>query len=139
VDLEDLVRLQNRFMIGFDLLLGSATLIAPRSTLRLLGHDEPSPEVIAGFRRLSWVWLTFSAAHANAERDDEPKDWWALAWLRGTEMFADPIWSSSPGWRRPGSRPTLWFSGVANTLMTAGFAWMATRSQPSRARRLLRR
>jgi len=63
VDLEQLVRLQNRFMIGFDLVLGSATLVAPRSTLRLLGHDEPSAEVIAGFRRLSWVWLTFSAAH----------------------------------------------------------------------------
>src|SRR3954454_23973757 len=138
VDLEDLVRLQNRFMIGFDLVLGSATLLAPRSTLRLLGHDEPSPEVIAGFRRLSWVWLTFSAAHANAERRGEPQDWWALAWLRGTEMLADPICSSPPGWRPPGSRPSLWFSGVSNTLMTAGFAWMATH-RPSRARRFLRR
>jgi hypothetical protein len=138
MDLEGLVRLQNRFMIGFDLVLGSATLIAPRATLRFFGHEEPSPEVIAGFRRLSWVWLTFSAAHANAERRDEPQDWWALAWLRGTEMLADPIWSSSPGWRRPGSRPSLWFSGVANTAMTAGFAWMATR-KPSRRARLLRR
>src|SRR3954463_7139206 len=63
-------------MIGFDLVLGSATLVAPRSTLRFLGHDEPSPEVIAGFRRLSWVWLTFCAAHAKAERDDEPQEWW---------------------------------------------------------------
>jgi hypothetical protein len=138
VDLEDLLRLQNRFMIGFDLVLGSATLIAPRSTLRLLGHDEPSAEVIAGFRRLSWVWLTFCAAHANAERRGNPEDWFALAWLRGTEMLADPIWSSSPGWRKPGSRPSLWFSGLANTAMTAGFAWMATREQPRR-RRLLRR
>ena len=137
MDLEDLVRLQNRFMIGFDSILGSATLIAPRSTLRFFGHDEPSREVIAGFRRLSWVWLTFAVAHANAERRAEPRDWWALAWLRGTEMLADPIWSSSPGWRRPGSRPTLWFSGVANTAMTAGFAWMATR-KPPRRRRFLR-
>jgi hypothetical protein len=136
VDPEDLVRLQNRFMIGFDLLLGSATLIAPRSTLRLLGHDEPSPEVIAGFRRLSWVWLTFSAAHANAERRGNPEDWFALAWLRGTEMLADPIWSSSPGWRRPGSRASLWFSGVANTAMSLGFGWLATRPRP-KSRRLL--
>jgi hypothetical protein len=134
MDLEQLVRLQNRFMIGFDLVLGSATLIAPRSTLRLLGHDEPSAEVIAGFRRQSWVWLTFAAAHSNAERRDQPADWWALAWLRGTEMLADPIWSSSPGWRRPGSRPSLWFSGVANTAMTAGFGWLATREQPRRRR-----
>jgi hypothetical protein len=138
VDLEQLVRLQNRFMIGFDLVLGSATLVTPRSTLRLLGHDEPSAEVIAGFRRLSWVWLTFSAAHANAERNDRPEDWWALAWLRGTEILADPIWSSSPGWRRPGSRPSLWFSGVANTAMTAGFAWLATR-RPAKRRLLSRR
>src|SRR6478672_7308739 len=71
MDLEGLVRLQNRFMIGFDLILGSATLVAPRATLRFFGHEEPSPEVIAGFRRLSWVWLTFSAAHANAERRGE--------------------------------------------------------------------
>src|SRR3954468_1195077 len=125
-------------MIGFDLLLGSAPLIAPRWTLRLVGHDEPSPEVIAGFRRQSWVWLTFCAAHANAERRDNPEDWFALAWLRGTEMLADPIWSSSPGWRRPGSRPSLWFSGLSNTAMTAGFAWMATR-KPARSRRFLRR
>ena len=138
MDLEQLVRLQNRFMIAFDLVLGSATLVAPRSTLRLLGHDEPSAEVIAGFRRLSWIWLTFSAAHANAERNDRPEDWWALAWLRGTEILADPIWSSSPGWRRPGSRPSLWFSGVANTAMTAGFAWLATR-RPAKRRLLPRR
>jgi hypothetical protein len=138
VDLEQLVRLQNRFMIGFDLALGTGTLVAPRSTLRFFGHAEPSPEVIAGFRRLSWVWLTFAAAHTTAERRGDPLDWWALAWLRGTEMLADPIWSSSPGWRRPGSRPSLWFSGVANTAMTAGFAWMATRS-PAKRRRFLRR
>jgi hypothetical protein len=132
VDLEDLLRLQNRFMIGFDVALGSASLIAPRSTLRFFGHEEPSPEVIAGVRRQSWIWLTFAAAHANAERRGEPQDWWALAWLRGTEALADPIWSSSPGWRRPGSRPSLWFSGLANTAMTAGFAWMATRTPPRR-------
>jgi hypothetical protein len=136
VDLEDLLRLQNRFMIGFDVVLGSATLLAPRSTLRLLGHDEPSPETIAAFRRLSWVWLTFAAAHATADRRDQPEDWWALAWLRGTEMFADPIWSSSPGWRRPGSRASLWFSGVANTAMSLGFGWLATRPR-SKTRRLL--
>jgi hypothetical protein len=138
MDLEDFLRLHNRFMIGFDLVLGTATLVAPRSTLRLLGHHEPSPETIAGFRRLSTVWLTFAAAHAVADRRDEPEDWWALAWLRGTEMFADPIWSSSPGWRRPGSRASLWFSGLANTSMAAGFGWLATRTRPTR-RRLLRR
>jgi hypothetical protein len=136
VDLEDLVRLQNRFMIGFDLALGVATLAAPRSTLRFFGHEEPPPELIAGFRRNGWIWLTFCAAHSQAERRGDPQDWWALAWLRGTEMLADPIFSSSPGWRRPGSRPMLWFSGLANTAMTAGFAWMATR-KPPRRRRLL--
>src|SRR3954466_5631228 len=125
-------------MMGFGLVVGAAALIAPRWTLGLVGHDEPSPEVIAGFRRQSWVWLTFAAAHANAERRGEPQDWWALVWVRGSEMLADPIWSSSPGWRRPGSRPSLWFSGIANTAMTAGFAWMANR-KPTRRQRLLRR
>src|SRR3954451_15829713 len=125
-------------MIGFDLALGSATLVAPRATLRFFGHEEPSPEVIAGFRRQSWVWLTFAAAHATAGGGEDPQAWWAPSWLRGTEMLADPIWSSSPGWRRPGSRPSLWVSGLSNTAMTAGFAWMATRQAPKR-RRLLRR
>jgi hypothetical protein len=138
VDLEDYLRLHNRFMIGFDVVLGSATLLAPRSTLRFLGHDEPSPEVIAGFRRNAPIWLTFAAAHAIADRHDRSEDWWALAWLRGIEAFADPIWSSSPGWRRPGSRASLWFSGVANTSMAAGFGWLAARKKP-RKRRLLRR
>src|SRR3954466_15679493 len=55
-------------MIGFDLALGSASLAAPRVTLRFFGHEEPSPEVIAGLRRLSGIWLTVAAAHANAER-----------------------------------------------------------------------
>src|SRR3954454_22908813 len=125
-------------MIGFDLLLGSTSLIAPRSTLRFFGHEEPSPEVIAGLRRLSWIWLTFAAAHANAERRGEAQDWWALAWLRGTEMLADPIWSSSPGWRRPGSRASLWFSGASNTARSLGSGWIATRAAPRR-RRFLRR
>ena len=138
MSLERALRDTNRNMIGFDLALGASTLIAPRTTLRFFGHEEPSPEVLAGFRRLSVIWLTFAAAHANAERRGEPQDWWALAWLRGTEVLADPIWSASPGWRRPGSRPSLWFSGVANTAMTAGFAWMATR-KPPRRRRLLGR
>jgi hypothetical protein len=127
VDLEDLLRLQNRTMIGFDLVLGSATLIAPRSTLRFFGHEEPSPEVIAGFRRLSWVWLTFAAAHANAERRGEPQDWWALAWLRGTEIATDALWSRSDAFSRPGARAGLWFAGLSNTAMALGFGWLASK------------
>jgi hypothetical protein len=138
VNLEQALRLQNRFMVGFDLALGTGALLAPDQTLLVLGHDEPSPEARRLFQRCGPIWLTFAAAHAIADRRGEPQDWWALAWLRGTEMLADPIWSSSPGWRRPGSRPTLWFSGAANTAMTAGFAWMASR-KPTRRPRLLRR
>jgi len=138
VDLEDYLRLHNRFMIGFDTALGSATLVAPRSTLRFFGHDEPSPEVIAGFRRNAPIWLTFAVAHALADRRNDSYDWWALAWLRGIEAFADPIWSSSPGWRRPGARASLWFSGVANTSMAIGFGWLAMRTKPTK-RRFLRR
>src|SRR3954453_17765624 len=92
LDLADLVRLQNRFMIGFDLALGSAALVAPRTTLRFFGHEEPSPEVLAGFRRPSWIWLTFAAAHANAERRGEPQDWWGGGAAGGAGGRGGAVW-----------------------------------------------
>src|SRR6476661_10673102 len=122
-------------MIDFDLALGSATLVAPRSTLRFFGHEEPSPEVIAGFRRLSWVWLTFAAAHAVADRRGEPQDWWALAWLRGTELATDSLWSRSPAFSRPGARTAMQLAGVANLAMAIGFGWLAQRDRAGRRRR----
>ena len=51
VDLEQALRLHNRFMIGFDLALGSGALLAPDQTLLVLGHDEPSPDARDLFRR----------------------------------------------------------------------------------------
>jgi hypothetical protein len=73
------------------------------------------------------VWLTFAAAHAVAEHRDEPEDWWALAWLRGTELLTDVLWSRSPGFSRPGARAGLWFAGASNLAMAAGFGWLARR------------
>ena len=81
--LEQALRLTNRNMIGFDLILGSGAILAPEATLRVLGHDEPSPDAARLFQRSGPVWLTFAAAHAVAAVRDEPRDWWALAWLRG--------------------------------------------------------
>ena len=141
MDAEEALRLTNRNMIAFDLALGSAALLAPRRTLRVLGHDEPSPDARHLFRRCGPIWLTFAAAHLVAERRDEPEDWWALAWLRGTELATDIVWSASPAFRRPGARAGLWFAGASNLAMAAGFGWLATdrgRTR-SRARRLLRR
>lgn len=117
----------NRTMIAFDLVLGSATLLAPAQTLRVLGHDEPSPETEALFRRCAPVWLTFAAAHAVAARRGESRDWWALAWLRGTELVTDVLWSRSPGWSRPGARQALWAAGAGNLAMALGFAALGRR------------
>jgi hypothetical protein len=114
-------------MIGFDLALGSGALLAPRATLRVLGHDAPSPDAEQLFRRLGPVWLTFAAAHGVAERRGRPEDWWALAWLRGTELVTDVLWSRSPAFTRPGARGGLWFAGMANLAMTIGFGWLAGR------------
>ncbi len=141
MDAEEALRLTNRNMIAFDLVLGSSALLAPSTTLRVLGHDEPSPDARYLFRRCGPIWLTFAAAHLVAERRDEPHDWWALAWLRGTELATDILWSASPAFRRPGARAGLWFAGASNLAMAAGFAKLATdrgRAR-SRARRLLRR
>jgi hypothetical protein len=135
---EELLRLTNRNMAGFDLLLGSAALLAPDTTLRVLGHDEPSPDARELFRRCGPIWLTFAAAHLVAARRDRPEDWWALAWLRGTELATDIVWSRSPAFSRPGARAGLWLAGAANAAMTFGFATLAG-ERASRPRRLFRR
>ncbi len=123
--LEEALRLQNRFMVGFDLALGAGALLAPAATLKVLGHEHPSPDAEHLFRRAAPIWLTFAAAHAIAEHRGESRDWWALAWLRGTEIATDAIWAESPAVSRPGAKLGLRFAGVANVAMAAGFAWLA--------------
>ena len=120
--LERALRLTNRGLIGFDLALGSGALLAPAATLAVLGHEQPDPATRQLFRRCGPIWLTFAAAHAMAANRDEPQDWWALAWLRGTEIATDALWASrSPGFTRPGARLALWGAGVANVAMALGF------------------
>jgi hypothetical protein len=135
VDAEGALRLTNRNMIAFDLVLGSAAILAPTATLAVLGHDKPSPDAEHLFRRCGPIWLTFAAAHAVAERRADPQDWWALAWLRGTELATDALWSRSPAFSRPGARAGMWFAGAANLAMTVGFGWLARRERGGRGRR----
>jgi hypothetical protein len=117
----------NRAMIGFDLVLGAAALLAPRPTLRALGHDDPSPDAEHLFRRCAPIWLTFVGAHVVAAARGAPRDWWALAWLRGTEVATDVVWSRSAAWSRTGARPGLWAAGLANLAMAIGFGALARR------------
>jgi hypothetical protein len=127
MDLEQALRLTNRNMIVFDLALGSGTILAPEATLKVLGHDEPSPDAKHLFRRCGPIWLTFAAAHAIAAKRGAPEDWWALAWLRGTEIATDALWSESPAVSRPGAKLGLRMAGAANLAMAAGFAWLSKR------------
>jgi hypothetical protein len=129
VDLEETLRLLNRNMIAFDLALGSGALLAPRATLTVLGHDSPSEDAEHLFRRCGPIWLTFAAAHLVAERRGEGRDWWALAWLRATEIGTDAVWARSPAVSRPGSAAGLRLAGVANAAMALGFGWLASRSR----------
>jgi hypothetical protein len=140
MDTEQALRLTNRNMIAFDLALGSGALLAPSATLRVLGHDHPSPDAKQLFRRCGPVWLTFAAAHALAERRDTERDWWALAWLRGTELATDIVWSASPAFSRPRARAGLWMAGGGNLAMALGFGWLANGRRPKpRLSRLRRR
>jgi hypothetical protein len=125
--LEEALRLLNRNMIAFDLVLGSAAIAAPAATLKVLGHDEPSPDAKHLFRRCGPIWLTFAAAHLVADRRGRPADWQSLAWLRGTEIATDALWSASPAVTRPGAKLGLQLAGAANLGMAAGFAWMSRR------------
>jgi hypothetical protein len=127
VTLEEALRQTNRNMIVFDLVLGTAAIAAPAATLRVLGHDEPSPDATHLFRRCGPIWLTFAAAHAVAHHRDRPQDWWALAWLRGTELATDALWAESPAISRPGAKAGLRLAGLSNLAMAAGFGWLARR------------
>jgi hypothetical protein len=124
---EQALRLTNRNLIAFDVALGTGALLAPAQTLRVLGHDEPSEDALHLFRRCAPIWLTFAAAHAVAERRDNPEDWWALAWLRGTEIATDALWSLSPALGRPGARTGLRLAGAFNLAVAIGFGWLARR------------
>src|SRR4051794_38257954 len=121
-DLERRLRDLNLGMIAFDLALASGALLRPDATLALLGHERPSDDARELFRRCAPIWFTFAAAHAVAAARDEERDWWALAWLRGTEIATDALWASkSPGFTRPGARVALWGAGLANLAMALGF------------------
>ncbi|HKR97929.1 MAG TPA: hypothetical protein VJU79_00315 [Candidatus Dormibacteraeota bacterium] len=123
--LERLLRMSNATMVGFDLMLGSGALLAPERTLAAIGHEQPSEDAKHLFRRCGPIWLTFAAAHAVAAYRDEPQDWWALAWLRGTEIATDIVWSASPAVSRPGAKAGLWLAGAYNLAVTLGFARLA--------------
>jgi hypothetical protein len=122
VELEQALRANNRFMIGFDLALGLGALVAPAQTLNVLGHDAPSDDARELFRRCAPIWLTFAAAHTLADRRGEQR-----AWLRGTEIATDALWSRSDAFSRPGARAGLWFAGLSNTAMALGFGWLASK------------
>ena len=120
-DLEQRLKDLNRGMIAFDLALGTGALLAPDKTLAVLGHEAPSDDARELFRRCAPIWLTFAAAHTMAAVRGEKRDWWALAWLRGTEIATDILWSRSEAFKRPGARAGLWYAGVSNLAMAIGF------------------
>lgn len=134
MDLREAVQLQNRSMIAFDLALGTGALLAPDATLKVLGHAEPSDDARELFRRCGPIWLTFAAAHAVADRRGGSQDWWALAWLRGTELLTDVVWSRSPGFRTAPARAMMVGAGLGNLGMTLAFGWLATRRRRGRRR-----
>jgi hypothetical protein len=126
-DLEQLLRITNRNMIAFDLVLGSGAILAPDATLRVLGHRKPSSDAREIFRKNGPVWLTFAAAHAVAAVRGEPRDWWALAWLRGTEIGTDVLWWRSEAFTGPGARTWQWLAGASNLAMAVGFGTLGRR------------
>jgi hypothetical protein len=125
---EQALRLTNRNLIAFDLVLGTSALLAPAQTLRVLGHDEPSEDARHLFQRCAPIWLTFAAAHAVAERRGFEQDWWAVAWLRATEIATDALWAESPAVSRPGAKLGLRLAGLFNFVVALGFGWLSKRS-----------
>jgi hypothetical protein len=124
---EQALRLTNRNLIAFDLVLGTSALLAPAQTLRVLGHDEPSEDAKHLFQRCAPIWLTFAAAHAVAERRGFEQDWWAVAWLRATEIATDALWAESPAVSRPGAKLGLRLASLSNLIFAVGFGWLSKR------------
>jgi hypothetical protein len=93
----------------------------------VLGHDEPSEDAKHLFQRCAPIWLTFAAAHAVAERRGFEQDWWAVAWLRATEVATDALWAESPAVSRPGAKLGLRLASVSNVIFAVGFAWLSKR------------
>jgi hypothetical protein len=131
MNLEGELRRLNRNMIVFDLALGSGALFAPAQTLQVLGHAEPSEDAEHLFRRCGPIWLTFAAAHLIADRSGGSRDWWALSWLRATELLTDVVWSRSGAFSARG-RAGMIFAGFSNLAMTLGFAHLARGGGTSR-------
>lgn len=127
MDYERAVRTVNAGMAGFDLALGTGALAFPDRTLKLLGHEPPSDDARVLFRRCGPIWLTFAAAHTVAAVRGNPEDWWALAWLRGTELLTDVVWATSPAVPKARSRAALRLAGLGNLGLAAGFAALARR------------
>src|ERR1700754_3854207 len=125
--LEDALRLTNRNMIAFDLVLGTAAIAAPAATLKVLGHDEPSPDAKRLFQRCGPIWLTFAAPPGVPDRRGSAADWQSLAWLRATEIATDALWAGSPAVSRPGAQLGLRLGGGGDLAMAVGCAWMARR------------
>jgi hypothetical protein len=128
-ELGQALRRINRGMVTFDAALGTCALLAPAATLRALGHDQPSDDARHLFRRGGPIWLTFAAAHAVAAARGEPEDWWALAWLRGTEIATDVVWARSTAFSRPGAKLGLYLAGAFNLALALGFGTLARRQR----------
>ena len=138
MDLEHALRLTNRNLIVFDLALGTGALLAPDLTLRVLGHDEPSPDARHLFRRCGPIWLTFAAAHAVADVATSPRTggrWPGCAAPRSPPTSSGRTRTS---FSRPGARLGLWLAGGFNLAVAVGFGWLA-RERSRRPRGLLRR
>ena len=132
MEIERIARGWNRGMVAFDLALGAGAMLAPERTLAVLGHRRPKADARELFRRCGPVWLTFAAAHATAAVRGEPRDWWALAWLRGTEIATDALWSRSPGFGRPGAREALWLAGAGNLAMALAYGYLGSEEASER-------
>ena len=121
------IEMQNGAMAAVDLALGTGALVAPARMLRLMGHVDPSEDALWLFRRCGPIWLTFAAAHTVTAARGRPEDWWALAWLRATELATEVVWSRSPAFASPGRRAALAGTSGINLGMVLGFAHMARR------------
>ena len=124
--LEQALRLTNRNMIAFDLLLGSAAIARPggdpegaRPRRALARRQAPVPPLRADLAHLR--------RRPRGRRPPRQRRATGRRWPGCAAPRSPPTRSGrgSPAVSRPGAKLGLRLAGVANLAMAAGFAWMS--------------
>lgn len=112
-------------LVGFDILLGGLSLVAPRLVMKLFAPGA-EPQGMPLLRRAGSTWVFFVPVQVWAALNaDNPRALRAVSVLRLQEVGADPMWLATGegfGWF---GHAGLVFAPAFNLLVGAYLWWLA--------------